>query len=211
MNMLDLDTIYEVQEQPVLFMRPGILSCPPIPKALNGVNPRTIKGKGWWDKQRKAVYKQNNYHCFACGVWEKKARPNPWLDAHEIYRVSTKTGRVTLKEIVAICPACHKFIHLSLVQKQHAAGIISYKDMQYIVIHGLDLVRSWKVPILLGTLQVAEYMLGFLIQYKKFNIRPPYAYDLEWDKWHLVLDGKKYRSKFKDEEEWRRFYNKQGG
>lgn len=76
------------------------------PPSLFKVNPRNIKGKDWWDIERKKAYTASQWRCGACGC-----QPETPLEAHEIYRIDFKTQRVYLKKIVALCDTCHWFVH----------------------------------------------------------------------------------------------------
>jgi hypothetical protein len=98
-------------DKPLHPSRPVLLLHPSVPKYLSGVNPRTIKSKDWWDLVRKEVYKANNYHCEACGVYQLDALYKPYLDAHETYVYDYEKFEARPGEIVALCRACHWFIH----------------------------------------------------------------------------------------------------
>ena len=52
-----------------------------IPTSLHGKNPRTMKGKAWWDHNRKKVYEAAGHRCEVCGsVGRLRA-----VEAHERY------------------------------------------------------------------------------------------------------------------------------
>jgi hypothetical protein len=108
-----------------------------------------------------------------------------WLEAHEVYAYDYKEFRATLVEIVALCHACHNYIHsgrmLALVnagkmEPEKRAKILIYGD---VILRQAGLTRTTWPDIHAG-----------------------------WGKWHLLLDGKKYYGKFKSKAEWERFYRK---
>jgi hypothetical protein len=202
------DREYEGEEKPLLFTRPKILGCAPIPIPLHGQNPRTIKGREWWDAERKKAYAVNNYHCFACGVWIHKAVIHPWLEAHEVYKVNDRTGKVALKEVVALCHSCHNFIHMGRILKLLEIGKIDAKVAKEIIVHGLFQVSTHKVGITREQLETAEAIVGDTLNYTQYKIKAPYYYTLQWNLWYLWFEGKKYYSLFKNETEWRQYYDK---
>lgn len=95
------------------FVRPELLQHPPLPPCLGGVNPRTVKGREWWDTVRHPVYKENNYCCWACGQY---ADP---LHAHEAYEFDFESHTASLEEIVGLCIPCHRFIHIAMTFLRH--------------------------------------------------------------------------------------------
>lgn len=118
----------EISTGPV-FLRPELLTHPPIPLALRGVNPRTIKGQDWWDAVRHKAYNENNHCCWACGASEQ-------LDAHEAYTYDIKNHIAKLDEIVGLCGKCHQYIHSSLTSRTFRLGVISYDRMYAVMEHG---------------------------------------------------------------------------
>ena len=98
-------------------LSPELLTHPNIPKPLHGITPRDILGKAWWDQQRQIAYRERHYHCWACGVHKSQAAYYQWLEGHESYDIDYVHGIVTLREIVALCHACHSFIHIKPLPK----------------------------------------------------------------------------------------------
>lgn len=164
---------------------PRLLTHPNIPKPLHGVSPRTMLGKEWWDKTRREAYAKNNYHCYACGINSKDSKYHQWLEAHEDYDINYKTGEVKLKRIVALCHCCHSFIHSGLLEKKYDSGEIDYSRYSYILDRGRGILKKAGLD---------QWDGSFVTDFA------------EWGKWHLNIDGKKYFSKFKNIDEWRRFY-----
>lgn len=166
--------------------RPDLLLRPNIPKPLHGVNPRSIKGEMWWYEQRNDAYKKYRYCCWACGVFKPRAKYHPWLEAHESYIIDYKHGVVKLKEIVALCHACHNYIHDGRMQILVSKKTMTEKKMMDILDHGEAVLRK--------------------AGYKKFRPSPPEKC-ADWDKWRLLLDGKEYYSPYKNLGEWAKSYN----
>lgn len=166
-------------------IEPRLLCHPNIPKPLHGVNPRTIMGKNWWDKERQKVYAERGYHCFACGVHKSDAKYHKWLECHEDYDINYKTGEVKLKRLVALCHCCHSFIHSGLLKVRLDNGDIQKEKYDYITHRGCQLLKKSGLKPWTGS-----------------NIR----ICAEWDKWRLIIDGKEYFSNFKNIDEWRRRY-----
>ena len=97
-------------------LEPQLLLAPNVPKPLHGLAPRVILGQAWWDKTRRAAYKQTNYHCLACGVHKTRATYHAWLEGHEVYSVNYELGRAKYVRSVALCQFCHNSIHDGLLK-----------------------------------------------------------------------------------------------
>ena len=121
------------------FTRPELLLHPSVPLALSGVNPRTIKGQDWWDKVRREADRKNNYCCFACGVYQLEALYKQTLDAHETYTYDYDKLEARPGEVVALCAACHRFIHWRRVQDFHTR--------KEVVIRGLKILADAGLPV----------------------------------------------------------------
>jgi len=164
------------------FTNPRLLLDSNVPKPLHGINPRTVLGKAWWDVERKKASKKNNNCCYACGVHRSEAKYHPWMEGHESYAINYAVGNMRLKEIVSLCHSCHNFIHSGRLQNLYDKGEISPSKYHDITAHGLNLTKRFCAPK-----------------------RPEYIQQ-DWSKWHLVINGKKYYSKFKNVVEWSRHY-----
>ena len=151
--------------------RPELLLHPNIPKPLHEVNPRNIKGKEWWDTERKKVYASTNQHCAACGVSRHEAKLHKWLEAHEIYDIDYKHGRATLKEIVPLCHYCYSYINSGYLNVRYGEGKISREHYQAILVHGQTLTRDLKKP------------------------KSPSTF-APWRPWRLIFEDKEYEPKF---------------
>ena len=171
-----------------MMLRPEILLNPLIIKPLHGINPRNINGDAWWNKVRQTAYATNDYHCWACGVHKKDAWKRQWLEAHEVYDYDYVEHQATLREIVALCWACHNFIHYEHMRLCVLDGTYQRSTYVTVIRHG------WRV------LREAGTVMG--------RPDPYYVAPDEWREWHLLLDGKKYYSDFQCEDEMRQFYER---
>lgn len=168
------------------FIRPELLLHPNIPKPLHGVNPRSILGDSWWNDVRQKAYKENNYCCWACGISKQDAKYHQWLEAHESYDINYSIGEVTLSEIVALCHSCHNFIHNGRMEILVQKGEMEFPKFQNILRH--------------GHMILTEYNLSP-------SDMPTVTTIAEWDKWHLILNGKSYYSPYKNMDDWYNHYN----
>jgi hypothetical protein len=190
---------------------PELLTHPNIPKPLHGVTPRDILGRKWWDEQRQLAYARYNYHCWAYGVHKSQADYHKWLEGHENYEIDYERGIVTLKEIVALCHACHSFIHSGRLWVQYQRGEVSKAKIQHIYQRGFRLLKQHDLKPFWGTAFQWLLLTGRTEQEAlktvvEKGLVPKIARFAEWQEWRLVLAGKEYRSRFKDEEEWARYY-----
>lgn len=172
--------------------QPEILLCPNTPKPLHGVVPRVILGATWWNRTREEAYRSTNYHCIACGVHKFYAKSRKWLEGHELYDIDYRKGTSTYIKTVPLCHFCHNYIHdgrlLRLLQKgeiHHAkyVAIIQHGDK---ILAAAGLCKSSK-PDRDAEVKKLE---------KKGLIAP-------WHKWRLILNGKVYKTPYKDETAWR--------
>lgn len=173
------------------FTRPELLFHPPIPPAMHGLNPRTIMGQDEWDKVRLEVYDVNNDCCWACGVHRSVAKGKKWLEAHEMYDIDYKKGRVTLREIVALCHYCHNYIHRNRLRALVDARKSSFKKLTAVLLHGQDILRKNRVKPWFNMRKIEREMRNSKVK---------------WEDWRLIWDGKAYGSRFKNELEWMLHY-----
>ena len=168
------------------FTRPELLLHPSVPKILSGVNPRTIKGKEWWDVVRKQVYRGNNFCCFACGVYQLDAVYAPLLDAHETYTYDYEKFEAYPGEIVALCRACHWFIHWRRVRQ--------WKIKKEVVIRGLRLLADVGQPVPYWQHRLASNYNWHWGEerYPDLQVQEKLEQKLLSYEWVLVLDGVKY-------------------
>lgn len=169
-------------------LQPELLLHPNIPKPLHTVAPRDILGQTWWNRERVKAYNKNDNHCFACGVHKTVAKYHNWLEAHESYHIDYTKGELVLKEIVALCHSCHNYIHDGRMSMLLKDGKMSEKKYDDIIGHGERVLRE--------------------AGYKKFRPKSPEGPIAKWGEWHLLLNGTKYYSPFKDYEDWKAFWQK---
>ena len=130
----------EIKDQQPLFRRVNLLYHEQIPKPLHRLNPRTIKGKAWWDRQRQKAYRKNNYCCHACGEAVRV------LDAHEVYDVLLCQGRTVFVEIVALCKDCHNTIHIGFTEKTKGQKEVDRLNTRRGKLFQQYIQGAWKVP-----------------------------------------------------------------
>jgi len=161
----------------------SILCHPNIPKPLHGVNPRTIYGKDWWDKQRQIAYASTDYHCLACGVHKSRAKFHRWLEAHEFYLFDYKRGRITFDHLVPLCHACHNYIHDGRMQMMVDRDDMSEEKYSAILEHGDTVIKQ-------------AGLMG------KRNQRHKLTSGVVWSQWRMVVDGKEYGPSTQTLQEW---------
>lgn len=176
------------------FTRPELLYHPPIPAPLHGINPRTIMGQKEWDVVRREVYAKNNDCCWACGVHRSVAPVKKWLEAHELYDIDYKKGRMRLIEIVALCRLCHNYVHITRLRALADKGRVSLKYYNRVLAHGQDILRRTHAQPWYDW----QKALSDLAKYK-----------VPWNSWYLEYNGRKYRSQFKGPDDWVAYYDKQ--
>lgn len=197
------------------FPMPELLTHPNIPKPLHGINPRTIMGQSWWDKTRKEAYAKYNQHCWACGIHKSKAKYRRWLEAHEGYNIDYKTGTVTINEIVALCNACHNFIHSGRLYALTEKGETPINKSLSILKRGLDILEPLLLKPFAGTIRAYGELKGFsdkaIIELADYygvdmlNVEDEFTH-VAWKDWKLIFNGKEYYSKFEHIEEWAAHY-----
>lgn len=163
-----------------------ILLHPNIPKPLHGIAPRVIAGKRWWDTERQMAYARAGYCCQACGVPKSRALFHDWLEAHEEYEYDYKLGRLTFVRLVALCHACHSFIHSGRLIMLLRENKITEGHFDKVVEHGQDLLIK----------------AGLFQQYGTRHDHQSGA-DVSWADWRMVFEGKKYGPSTTCFEEWR--------
>lgn len=192
----------------LIMFEPSIICHPNIPKPLHGIAPRTIMGDSWWNKIKKKVYLRYDYHCAACGVHKSRAKKNQWLEAHEFYGVDYETGTVVVKSIEPLCHFCHNFIHsgrmTALVGQKNGIGRSTVKA---ILEHGFELCLENDLSCFYVAVELA-HILEMDPPDELMCYTPEINPDIQWGDWKLLWNGKEYKSKFDDQEDWDEFYNK---
>ncbi len=160
------------------------------------MNPRTIIGKQRWDEVRRRAYARNNDCCWVCGVHRTRAPVKRWLEAHEIYDIDYKKGRMKLREIVALCRLCHSYVHKRRLEILVAKRQIQPKFLRRVLTHGQLILARKKPKPWYNVAKVEKDMA---------------ASKVPWHKWHLIFEGKKYYSKFTGPNDWQNYYAKVNG
>ena len=154
-------------------MNPELLCHPNIPKPLHGISPRKIYGKDWWDAMRRVAYHEADYKCEACGIKKENAWPHAWLEAHETYDYNYKSGVLTFLKLVAICPACHMFIHSGRTEILLDCGEIHYALYSKIMRHGRAVLKKNKLS-------------------HRWEERHNTPCSVSWENWRMVIHGISY-------------------
>lgn len=185
-------------------LKPEILTHPHIPKPLHGMNPRTILGRDWWDKERLYAQQKTLYHCAACGVHKREAKKHKWLEGHEYWDIDYNTGICKVVSIEPLCHYCHNFIHsgrLSMIMGK----VITKDEVIEILEHGFRILSKNNLQAFYFTVDLANKLGANTYGVKSYNIsvNP----NLKWKDYVLILNDKKYYSKFKNQKEWLNHYN----
>lgn len=198
-------------------IEPGILLQHNIPKPLHGVNPRSIMGNNWWNKERQLAYQSTDYHCIACGVHKNDALLHHWLEAHEIYTIDYEKGLVTFTRVVPLCPYCHKYIHNGLLYIHLVTNKISVDTFWDILKFGtnlliehnmtpnifvLNLIKKLYLDCISMPIWASDIIKRYTIP--KQNIRLP-----EWNTWRLSFNNTLYKPLYSSYEEWTNHFNKE--
>ncbi len=123
-------------------LEPQILLCENIPMPMHGVAPRVVLGKKWWDRTRKEAYRSTGYHCIACGVHKFEAKVKQHLEAHEVYDINYRTGRMVYLRAVPLCHFCHNYIHDGRLTLLCQAGKITHQRFTQIIQHGDSVLQK---------------------------------------------------------------------
>jgi hypothetical protein len=165
-------------------LRPELLTHPNIPKPLHGLNPRSLLGQEWWDRHRREAAAKYDYCCWACGIRGRDARYHQWLEGHEVYLYDYENGAATLSEIASLCHSCHNFIHSGRLGMLLRKKEITEEKFTDIINHGQVILRENNLTPMKAPIKTAP-----------------------WNEWKLIVDGKEYRGRFKNYEEWENYYS----
>lgn len=199
-------------------LRPDLLLHPNIPKPLHGLNPRSLLGKEWWDEQRFRAYAEYNYRCWACGVPKAQASYHSWLEGHEYYRIDYPAGRAEMVEVVALCHACHNFIHNGRLISLYDKGEIEEEKICAILYHGFAVLKEAGLPPNPFALNVAAQLAPVVARRRKWldvarDLIPQYPIEAlsgevaPWEDWRLILNGREYKPLWPSFEAWYAHYN----
>jgi len=152
---------------------PRILLHPNIPKPVHGIAPRLILGSSWWNRTRKAACASQRFHCHACGVHSDAAIIRPWLEGHEMYDIDYTAGTVTYKHTVALCHACHNFIHSGRLKLLYDTGKLDKSTFDRIREHGARVLNN----------------AGLCDDYVNINYS---CLGAPWEAWRMIVSGEAY-------------------
>lgn len=196
------------------FPRPELLLHPNIPKPLHGLNPRTIMGEVKWYEVRRVAYARHGFHCFACGVAKAQAAYHKWLEAHEDYSVDYERGRVEIREIVALCHACHNFIHSGRMLAMASKSDVPASRVWEILQHGFRVLAHAKLKLNPFAVQVALQLAEMSTppawadaSKLRQRLEPMPASSVSWSAWRLVFDGVEYKPLWPTYEAWLKHYS----
>lgn len=182
---------------------PDILTYPSIPKPLHGLNPRTIKGKEWWDETRKEAYKATGQRCIAC--WrDRNIIPDNRLDGHEQYRTEYKEGRLYYERTVPLCTDCHNFVHSGRLGYLIKGCRINPDDSQRIILRGLGICKKNDLKPFVAIKYA--YELAFPGKKLRMAVWEPPNVDIPWHKWRLFIDREEHKPLFKTAKGWKKYY-----
>lgn len=183
---------------------PWLLLSPNIPKPMHGLNPRTLLGKEWWDRQRQIAYAHYGYCCWACGTHKSVASYHHWLEGHEAYEINYQTGRMYLVRVVALCHSCHNAIHDGRMRMMVMSGEMTHEKMEDILEHKSRVLKGMDynhIPLWLSNTLSSLYTLT--------REMFPASKEVDWEDWRLVIDGEEYPPIYKSRKDW--FAHYQGG
>lgn len=171
--------------------KPELLILPNIPRPLHGVNPRTVLGQSWWNKERSQAYRSTNYHCEACGVHKEKQAGRKVLEGHEVYLTDYQEGTCTYIYTAPLCPPCHQYIHdgrlLWLVQ----TGQITHQRYATIIRRGDQILVE--AGLTRPDLRTRD---RYILKLKEEGRLA------KWHEWRLIVNGVEYPTPYRTEEEY---------
>ena len=97
-------------------------------------NVRTLVPKKYWDKLRKQTYKRANNNCEICDNNGKTQGFKHNVECHEIWEYNEETLTQILKDLIALCPMCHKVKHF---------GRSSAIGQQPQTLRHMEIVNQW--------------------------------------------------------------------
>ena len=190
-----------------------LLGMPVIPPQMFFMAPRNFMGPKAWNKMRKECYEKAGYKCEVCGY---QCEPGK-MHAHEVYDIDYKTGESKFIRPVGLCIWCHLYnIHVSraLTEYKHGNPIYSAERLLEATEHGFQVIEKWnnshseeekikKHAALLEFLRQKELAEPLEKLIKKYHIefynQPSAKESAPWGDWHLVYNGKEYRTPYKDQ------------
>ncbi len=193
-------------------MDASILCHPNIPKPLHGTAPRVVKKspRAWWLNQKRGALAKADNHCMACGIHKDLVPYRPGvLEAHEQYSIDYSRGHMTYVGCVAICNACHIFIHSGRLTAMYQKNTVSRRYFRDIMTRGFDVLRKAGLQPSFSQATAWLAQLGYSPEHvheelAKRGIVVPVDL-IRWDDWRLVVDGEYYKPVL-SEQEWENKY-----
>ena len=100
-----------------------LLTIELVPQPCWYSNLRDKMTRSAWDKLRKQVYAQYNYHCGICQT------SNVTLHCHEIWQYDDELHIQKLQGFIALCPMCHHCKHIGLAEILADQGKLDFNQI----------------------------------------------------------------------------------
>lgn len=138
-----------------------------VPEECWYSNLRSVLKESDWDKVRKDAYRRAGGRCSVCG------RPGR-LEAHEKWGYDDEKRLQTLKDVVALCPACHLVKHIS---RAYFVGKGEEAMEQFMKVNGCSQA------------EFHEALRAANEEYQKRNGIEGWVTDISWlkDKFNIIL------------------------
>lgn len=173
-------------------------------------------GDSKWNAIRKDAYARHGFRCFACGVAKAQAAFHKWLEAHEDYTIDYQKGRVEIREIVALCHACHNFIHSGrmFALASNADESMPIMKVWEILRHGFRVLthagcklNPFAVQVALQLAEVSAPPDWADTAKLRRRLEPLPASSVPWAAWRLIFDGVEYKPLWPTYEAWLEHYS----
>ncbi len=161
--------------------KPELLLLPNLPEPLHGVNPRSVLGSSWWNKERKAAYASTNNTCQACGKHKSEMTGRKVVEGHEVYHTDYEQGQLIYLYTAPLCPTCHRYIHDGRLTAMVETGQISASAYAYTIRHGDSVLQE--AGLYRPTRPERHRELLRLREQGKLAL---------WSKWRLVVNNQEY-------------------
>jgi len=192
-----------------------ILTMPNIPAPLHQLAPRTVMGATAWNHMRKKCYFDAGYKCQACG----KELGRGECDAHELYTINYITGESRFERCVCLCHTCHRLgIHSGRALTMFKKGnplmtkrmILEGAENLFKLLHEWNKAHPNSIPLrAYGTFvdyakwpPIENEMKALIKKYDVKFYEEDKSRVAEWSKWSLLYGKTRYRTPYKNQEEW---------
>lgn len=203
-----------------------LITMPNIPRPLHGqgMQPRTIFRPSEWRKLNLITKRNAEWCCEICGAKPEQKK----LHCHELFSYNFAVGRGIFERCVAVCELCHvRGIHSGRMLTLYQQGNALYP--RHRVLEGIENVLSListynnthpDTPPLkaydtilefLEEPSIAEDVNKLIEQYGVEFYGVDTAKSAPWEQWHVVVNGKKYYTNYKNEAEWQEAMDKASG